>query len=169
MPVPPTPDNPHGWGYIEKRPILEYYQLSPRVQIVVGDVIKVSKGPYWVNKDGVKVSMDSMKGEWQVNGIFEGEDGIEMSIVHCWPGGLFGSTSTIRVTGDEYVSPIVDLIIRRPHKIRLAKPKFKRRTRKAKEIGNTRVVTGNEESAKANKDNDLKALAELTKRLMEND
>ena len=169
MPVPPTEDNPHGWGYIEKRPILEYYQLSPRIQIVVGDVIKISKGPYWVNKYGVKVSMDTMKGEWQVNGIFEGEDGIEMSIVHCWPGGLFGSTSTIRVTGDEYVSPIVDVIVRRPYKIRLAKPKFKRRTRKAKEIGETRVVTGNEESAAENKDTDLKALAELTKRLMEND
>ena len=169
MPVPPTEDNPHGWGYVEKRGVLTHYQISPRVQAVVGDIIKVSKGPYWVNKDGVKVSMDTMKGEWQIKGIFEGEDGTEMDIIHCWPGGLFGSTCTIRITGDEYVSPIVDVIIRRPYKIRLAKPKFKRRTRKAKEIGETRVVTGNEESAKADKDNDLKALAELTKRLMEND
>ena len=132
MPVPPTEDNPHGWGYIEKRPILEHYQLSPRVQIVVGDVIKVSKGPYWVNKAGVKVSMDKMKGKWQVNGIFEGEDGIEMSVIHCWPGGLFGSTSTIRITGDEYPSPIVDMIIRRPFKIKLAAPKFKRKRRQKK-------------------------------------
>jgi len=132
MPVPPTADNPHGWGYIEKRKVLEHYQLSPRIQIVVGDVIKVSKGSYWVNKDGVKVSMDTMKGEWKVNGIFEGVDGLEMDIVHCWPGGLFGSTSTIRITGDEYPSPIVDVIIRRPYKIRLAAPKFKRRRRKNK-------------------------------------
>ena len=132
MPVPPTEDNPHGWGYIEKRKVLEHYQLSPRVQIVVGDVIKVSKGPYWVNKDDVKVSMDTMKGQWKVNGIFEGEDGIEMSIVHCWPGGLFGSTTTIRVTGDEHVSPIVDMIIRRPFKIKLATPKFKRKRRQNK-------------------------------------
>ena len=94
MAVPPTPDNPHGWGYIEKRKALEHYQLSPRVQIVVGDIIKVSKGAYWVNKDDVKVSMDTMRGEWKVNGIFEGKDGLEMDIVHCWPGGLFGSTST---------------------------------------------------------------------------
>ena len=129
MPVPPTPDNPHGWGYIEKRPIVEYYQLSPRIQIVVGDVIKVSKGPYWINKDGVKVSMDAMKGNWEVNGIFEGKDGLEMDIIHCWPGGMYGCTSTIRITGDEYRSPIVDVITRRPHKIKLAKPKYKR-TRK---------------------------------------
>ena len=52
-----------------------------------------------------------------------------MDIVHCWPGGLFGSTSTIRITGDEYPSPIVDVIIRRPYKIRLAAPKFKRKRR----------------------------------------
>ena len=62
MPVPPTKDNPHGWGYIETREVLENYQLSPRVQIVVGDIIKVSKGTYWVNKDGVKVSLDTMRG-----------------------------------------------------------------------------------------------------------
>lgn len=129
MPVPPTEDNPHGWGYIEKRPIVECYQLSPRIQIVIGDVIKVSKGPYWVSDDGVKNSMNTMKGNWEVNGIFEGEDGLEMDIVQCWPGGLYGCTSTIRITGDEYVSPIVDVIVRRPHKIRLAKPKYKR-TRK---------------------------------------
>ena len=129
MPVPPTKDNPHGWGYTETRTVLEHYQLSPRIKIVIGDIIKISKGPYWINKDGVKMSMDSMKGNWKVHGIFESEDGIEMSVVHCWPGGLFGSTSTIRITGDEYPSPIVDIIIRRPHKIRLAKPRHKRRKR----------------------------------------
>ena len=169
MPVPRTEDNPHGWGYVEERGILDYYQLSPRVQIVVGEIIKVSKGPYWVNKAGVKVSMDSMNGEWKVNGIFKNDDGIELDIVHCWPGGLFGSTSTIRITGDEYPSPIVDVIIRRPYKIRLSKPKFKRQTRKAKEIGETRVVTGDQESAAKNKDSDLKALAEFTRQLMESD
>ena len=132
MPVPPTPDNPHGWGYIEKRKSLEHYQLSPRIEIVAGDIIKISKGPYWVNKDDVKVSMDTMKGEWKVVGIFENDDGIEMDIVHCWPGGLFGSTTTIRISGDEHVSPIVDMIIRRPFKIRLAAPKFKRSRRQNK-------------------------------------
>ena len=109
MPVPPTKDNPHGWGYIEKRTVLEHYQLSPRIKIVIGDIIKI--------------------GKWKVHGIFEGKDGIEMSVVHCWPGGLSGSTSTIRVTGDEYPSPIVDIIIRRPHKIRLAKPRHRRKKR----------------------------------------
>ena len=134
MPVPPTPDNPHGWGYIEKRKALEHYQLSPRVQVVVGDLIKVSKGPYWVNKDGVKTSMDKMKGKWKIHGIFENFFGeIELDIIHCWPGGLFGSTSTIRVTGDEYPSPIVNVITRRPYKIRLAAPKFKRKRKTTKE------------------------------------
>ena len=129
MAVPRTEDNPHGWGYIEKRKVLEHYQLSPRVQIVVGDIIKVSRGAYWINKDGVKVSMDTMKGQWKVNGIFEGEDGMEMDIVHCWPGGLFGSTTTIRITGDEHPSQIVDTILRRPFKVRLAASKLKRKRR----------------------------------------
>ena len=132
MPVPPTEDNPHGWGYVEQRKVLDHHQLSPRVQVVVGDIIKVSKCPYWVNKDGVKVSMDTMRGEWKVNGIYEGKDGIEMDVIHCWPGGLFGSTTTIRITGDEYVSPIVDSIIRRPCKVKLATPKFKRKRRQKK-------------------------------------
>jgi hypothetical protein len=129
MPVPPTKDNPHGWGHIEKRKVLEHYQLSPRIQIVIGDIIKISKGPYWVNKDGVKVSMDKMKGKWRVNGIFKSEEGIELAVIHCWPGDLFGSTSTIRITGDEHPSPIVDVIIRRPFKIKLATPRHKRRKR----------------------------------------
>ena len=132
MAVPRTSDNPHGWGYIEKRKVLKHYQLSPRVQIVVGDIIKVSKGSYWINKENVKVSMDTMKGQWKVNGIFKGKDGLEMDIVHCWPGGLFGSTTTIRITGDEYPSPIVDVIIRRPFKVRLAAAKFKRKSRQKK-------------------------------------
>ena len=132
MAVTPTVDNPHGWGFSEKRKSLEHYQLSPRVQIVVGDIIKVSKGTYWVNRDGVKVSLDTMRGEWKVIGIFDGEDGMEMDIIHCWPGGLFGSKTTIRVSGDEYPSPVVDTIIRRPYKVRLAAPKFKRKRRQKK-------------------------------------
>ena len=153
MAVPPTPENPHGWGYIEKRKALEHYQLSPRVQIVVDDIIKVSKGSYWVNKDDVKVSMDTMKGQWKVNGIFEGKDGIEMDIAHCWPGGLFGSTTTIRDTGDEYPSPIVDTITRRPFKIRLATPKHKR-TRK--------TFTERKEAAKSVEKPSLDSLKSLT-------
>jgi len=136
MPVKPTKDNPHGWGYVEKRETLSHYQLSPRIQISEGDEVKISKGPYWVNKDGVKVSMDKMKGKWKVNGIFENLSGeIEMDVVHCWPGGLFGSTTTIRVTGSEYTSPIVDLVIRRPYKIKLATPRFKRKRKRKNNNG----------------------------------
>lgn len=134
MPVPPTPDNPHGWGFIENREVLSHYQLSPRVQIVVGDIIKVSKGPYWVKEDGAKASLDTMRGKWKVIGIFNAEDGIEMDIIHCWPGGLLGSRSTIRVTGGEYPSPVVDSITRRPYKIKLATPKHGKRSRKSKKI-----------------------------------
>ena len=134
MPVPPTADNPHGWGYIEERTTVEHHQLSPRIKIVVGDEIKVSKGPYWLNKDGVKVSMDKMKGKWQVKGIFENLSGeLEMDLIHIWPGGLFGSTSTIRITGDEYASPIVDNIVRRPYRVKLATPRFKRKRKQTKE------------------------------------
>ena len=134
MPVPPTEDNPHGWGYVEKREVLPHYQLSPRIQIVMGDEIKVSKGPYWVNKDGVKVSLDKMKGKWQVKGIFENLSGeLEMDVIHIWPGGLFGSTSTIRISGDEYTSPIVDNIIRRPYRVKLATPRFRRKRKQTKE------------------------------------
>ena len=130
MPVPPTKDNPHGWGYIEKRKVLEHYQLSPRIKIVIGDEIKVSKGPYWLNKDGVKVSLDKMKGKWQVKGIFENTSGeLEMDITHIWPGVGYGCSSTIRITGDEYTSPIVDVIMRRPYKIKLAVPRHKRKKR----------------------------------------
>ena len=166
MPVPPTEDNPHGWGYVEKRIMEPHYQLSPRIQIVIGDEVKVSKGPYWVNKDGVKVSMDKMKGKWQVTGVFENFFGeIELDVIHCWPGGLFGSTTTIAITGDEHPSEI-PLVIKRPYKIKLAKPKFKRQTRKARDIGSTRVVSGSRKSvALENEENKLKALAEFTKKL----
>ena len=156
MPVPPTEDNPHGWGYIEEREALLHYQLSPRIQIVMGDEIKVSKGPYWVNKDGVKVSMDKMKGKWKVRGIFENSSGeIELDVIHCWPGGLFGSTSTIRITGDEYSSPIVDLIIRRPYKIKLANPKYGKRAKR------NRVE---KPKPKTKEKADLSALAEIIKK-----
>ena len=131
MPVPPTPDNPNGWGYIENRTAVECYQLSPRIKIVVGDEIKISKGPYWLNKDGVRVSLDKMKGKWRVNGIFENPAGeLEMDVIHIWPGGLFGSTSTIRISGDEYTSPIVDVIVRRPYKVKLATPRFRRKRKR---------------------------------------
>ena len=126
-----------------------HYQLSPRVQIVVGDEIKVSKGPYWINKDGVKVSMDKMKGKWQVTGIFENFFGeIELDVAHCWPGGLFGSTTTIAVTGDEYPSPIVDVITRRPYKIKLAVSKHRKGASKPQ----------------ARKKSDLGKLAEIIKK-----
>ena len=102
MPVEKTADNPHGWGYTENRTVLEHYQLSPRIKIVVGDEIKVSKGPYWINKEGVKVSLDKMKGKWKVTAIHENSSGdIELRLVHMWPGGLFGSVSDITVTGNE--------------------------------------------------------------------
>ena len=136
MPVEPTEDNPQGWGHIETRIVEPHYQLSPRIQIVIGDEIKVSKGSYWVNKDGVKVSLDKMKGKWKVIGIFKNLAGeTELDIIHVWPGGLFGSRCTINVTGDEHPSPSVPSVIRRPYKVKLAKP----RTRRKKKFENKSV------------------------------
>ena len=158
MPVEKTADNPHGWGYTENRTVLEHYQLSPRIKIVVGDEIKVSKGPYWINKEGVKVSLDKMKGKWKVTAIHENSSGdIELRLVHMWPGGLLGSVSDISVTGDEYPSTVVPSVIRRPYKIKLASPRFGKRAKKKK----VDVV-------KAEKQ-DLKSLAEFTKQLLEYD
>ena len=159
MPVEKTADNPHGWGYTEKRTVLEHYQLSPRIKIVVGDEIKVSKGPYWINKEGVKVSLDKMKGKWKVTNIYENSSGdIELRLIHMWPGGLFGSVSDVRVTGNEYPSPVVPSVIRRPYKVKLASPRFGKRAKKKKKV----------DTVKAEKQ-DLKSLAEFTKQLLEDD
>ena len=149
MPVEKTPDNPHGWGHIEKRIVEPHYQLSPRIQIVIGDEIKVSKGPYWVSKDGVKVSLDKMKGKWQVEGIFENFCGeTELDIIQIWPGGLSGSTTTIAVTGDEHPSPVIETITRRPYKIRLATSRIKRRRKVSIEATHIEPVRAQEEKEK---------------------
>ena len=128
MAVDPTKDNPHGWGYIEKRTILQHYQLSPRIQIVVGDIIRIRKGPYRINREGAKISTDRMKGKWKVQGIFENKKGeIEMNIQEVWSGGLLGASSLIRLTGDEHPNSLFPSIIKRPHAIKLASPRKKRR------------------------------------------
>ena len=128
MAVTPTKDNPHGWGYIEKRTPLADYQLSPRILIVVGDIIKIRKGSYRLDSEGTKISTDRMKGKWKVQGIFENKKGeIEMNIQEVWSGGLLGASSLIRLTGDEYPSSVFPSIIKRPHVIKLATPRKRRR------------------------------------------
>jgi hypothetical protein len=128
MAVDPTKDNPHGWGYIEKRTPLAHYQLSPRILIVAGDVIKIRKGPYRLDSEGAKISTDRMKGKWKVQGIFENEKGeIEMNIQEVWSGGLLGASSCIRLTGDDHPRGLFPSIIRRPHSIKLATPRTRRR------------------------------------------
>ncbi len=161
MPVPRTEDNPHGWGHIEKRIVKSHYQLSPRIAIVVGDEIKINKGPYWVNKDGVKVSVDKMKGKWKVKGIFENLSGeIELDVIQIWPGGLFGSSTSIRVTGNEYPSPSVPSVIRRAYGVKLATPRTRRKKRKDKKIGSTYV---NKEVVEVEEDTDWEMLANIVK------
>ena len=129
MPVEPTPDNPHGWGYIDTRKKLPHYQLSPRIQIVIGDVIKISQGTYWDSEEGGKVSIDKMRGEWTVKGIYEGDDGnIELDVTEHGRAMLTRSC-TIRVTGGETPSPTVSSLTRRPYKVKLARPRFKRKRR----------------------------------------
>ena len=127
MAVQPTADNPHGWGYIDTRKELHHYQLSPRIQIVVGDVIKISQGTYWDSEEGGKISIDKMRGEWAVKGIYEGDDGnIELDVTEHGRAMLTRSC-TIRVTGGETPSPTVSSLTRRPYKIKLARPRFKRK------------------------------------------
>jgi hypothetical protein len=139
MPVPPTEDNPNGWGYIEKRKVLEFYQLSPRIQIVIGDVIKVTQGDYYM-KDGGRVTIGSMQGKWRVDGIFEKDGEVEMAIRQVWSGGMLGQSDLIRITGEERPSKILPhFIINRPHKIKLAVPRHKRKTKIQREIGTSYV------------------------------
>jgi hypothetical protein len=128
MAVKPTKDNPNGWGYVETRTPLDHYQLSPRIQIVVGDIIKIRKGSYRLDSEGTKISTDRMKGKWKVQGIFENKKGeTEMNIQEVWSGGLLGASSLIRLTGDEYPSSVFPSIIKRPHVIKLATPRKRRR------------------------------------------
>tara|TARA_R110000824_G_C15185094_1_gene674171 strand:+ start:1532 stop:1951 length:420 start_codon:yes stop_codon:yes gene_type:complete len=128
MAVERTKDNPHGWGYVETRTPLDHYQLSPRIQIVVGDIIKIRKGSYRLDSEGTKISTDRMKGKWKVQGIFENKKGeTEMNIQEVWSGGLLGASSLIRLTGDEYPSSVFPSIIKRPHVIKLATPRKRRR------------------------------------------
>jgi hypothetical protein len=104
--------------------------------------------------------MDKMKGKWQVTGIFENFFGeIELDVIHCWPGGLFGSTTTIAVTGDEYPSPIVDVITRRPYKIKLATSRTKRK--RSPRIENTFIEAVEEKEV--DEDTDWEMLANIVK------
>jgi len=125
-----TKDNPHGWGYTETRTVLSYYQLSPRIQIVVGDIIKIGKGPYRLDDEGTKITTDRMRGKWRVGGIFENEKGeIEMDVQEVWSGGLLGASSHIRLTGDDAPNALFPGIIKRPHSVKLASPRTRRRKR----------------------------------------
>jgi hypothetical protein len=137
MPVERTQDNPHGWGYIDTRAELTHYQLSPRIQIVTGDVVKVSKGPYYSKEDGTKLAISKHRGEWVVTGIFENRDGdIELDVSQ-YGAVMVTESTTLRVTGEDFPSSVMKQIIRRPYKIKLAKPRTRRR-RKAS-IENTHV------------------------------
>jgi hypothetical protein len=128
MAVTPTKDNPHGWGYIEKRTHIHHYQLSPRIQIVVGDIIKIRKGPYRIDSEGTKVSAHKLRGKWRVNGIFETEDDeTEMDVQEVWSSGLLGASAHILLTGDERRSDVFPSIMRRPYTIKLASPRTRRR------------------------------------------
>ena len=122
-----TKDNPHGWGSEETRKSLPHYQLSPRIQIVVGDIIKVSKGTYYSREDGSKINIAKHRGRWLVKGVFENGDGdIELDISQQ-NAVLLTERATIRVTGKDYPSTVMKQITRRPYKVRLATPRYKRK------------------------------------------
>ena len=129
MAVERTKDNPHGWGYIETRTSLSHYQLSPRIQIVVGDIVKIGKGTYYKREDGSKINISKRRGRWIVKGIFENSDGdVELDISQQ-NSILQTERTTIRINGDDYPSTIMKQITRRPYKIKLAVPRYKRKRR----------------------------------------
>ena len=122
-----TKDNPHGWGSEETRKSLPHYQLSPRIQIVVGDIIKVSKGTYYSREDGGNINFAKHRGRWLVKGVFENGDGdIELDISQQ-NAVLLTERATIRVTGKDYPSTVMKQKTRRPYKVRLATPRYKRK------------------------------------------
>ena len=122
-----TKGNPHGWGSSETRKSLSHYQLSPRIQIVAGDIIKVSKGTYYTKSDGSKIRIAKKRGKRVVRAIFENKDGdIELDISQHGAV-LLTENATIRVTGKDLPSNIMKQITRTPHKVKLATPRFKRK------------------------------------------
>ena len=130
MSVKKNNDNPHGWGSTDTRKSLPHFQLSPRIQIIIGDVIKVSKGTYYKREDGTTTSIAKRRGRWVVKGIFENKNGdIELDITQH-SSALLTEQCTIRVTGKDEPSSIMKQITRRPYKVKLASPRFKRRKKK---------------------------------------
>ena len=127
MAIERTKDNPHGWGSEETRKALPHYQLSPRIQIVIGDIIKVSKGTYYEREDGSKINIAKHRGRWVVKGVFENSDGdVELDISQQ-NAVLLPERATIRITVPDYPSTVMTQITRRPYKVRLAVPRYKRK------------------------------------------
>ena len=112
---------------VNARTELTHYQLSPRIQIVTGDIIRVSKGTFYTRQDGSELTLTKYRGEWKVNGIFENEDrDVELDI-ESYSSAMIVDTATIRITGEECTSS--RQITRRPYKVRLSRPRFKRKRR----------------------------------------
>ena len=113
----------------DARTELTHYQLSPRIQIVVGDIIKVSKGTYYTKEDGSKLVLTKYRGEWKVKGIFQNKDGEVELDIESYSSAVIVDKATIRITGKEYPSSVMKQITRRPYKVRLSRPRFKRKRR----------------------------------------
>jgi len=86
---------------------------------------------------------------------------IELDIIQVWPGDLFGSACTIKVTGDEYPSPSVSNVTRRAYKVKLATKRTRRKTVVAKKIESTYVDTTKE--PEVIEDTDWEMLANIVK------
>ena len=114
---------------VNERTELTHYQLSPRIQIVTGDIIRVSKGTFYTRQDGSELTLTKYRGEWKVKGIFENEDGEVELDIESYSSAMIVDTATIRITGEECTSSIMRQITRRPYKVRLSRPRFKRKRR----------------------------------------
>ena len=95
---------------------LDYFQVSPRIKVRVGNFIKISGGPRYKNK-----LMGGMRGVWLVRKIYEDNGEIFLEVNKKRGHVIESSFNLIRVTGEERPSKVLDSIINIPHKIKLIK------------------------------------------------
>ena len=95
---------------------LDYFQVSPRIKVRVGNFIKISGGPRYERK-----LMGGMRGVWLVRKIYEDNGEIFLEVNKKSGHVIESSFNLIRVTGEEKPSKVLDSIINIPHKIKLIK------------------------------------------------
>jgi len=117
MPVPPTSDNPHGWGPDPKwlASLLQEFRYSPKVTLKPGDHIRLSQGPFYRSSDGTKKGM-GFRGPAVIKQIEDHPRGVVLHCVEVTKTGSEWGYLAARVTGDT-IPGLVDCMVSRPHKV----------------------------------------------------